>query len=204
MTDRNGGSQSSLSDLATNRDTSTVAADLTSLRKDLEALRSDLGSDVATLTQDVGKLARDTTTLLRETSGAVLERGRRTVETVHHRVEERPITVSLVTLGVGLMAGLLLGLGGKISRSVGTTQPTMRRAQGHSSIERGVTGVSDEHYDLYSSLYHLTKGAWEYEQYVQDAERNHDHDLAELFREVQRQHRELATRVKQVLKHRLR
>lgn len=67
----------------------------------------------------------------------------------------------------------------------------------------GATGTSDEHYDLYSSLYHLTKGAWEYEQYAQDAERNNDHELAKLFREAQRQHRELATKAKQALRHRL-
>lgn len=116
MVDQNVGSPSSSTEPATDQDTSTVAADLKSLRKDLEALRSDLGSDVATLTQDMGRLARDTTSLLRGAPGAVADRGRRTVETVQHRVEEHPVTISLLTFGLGLAVGLLLGLGAGISR----------------------------------------------------------------------------------------
>lgn len=203
MVDQNVGSPSSSTELATDQDTSTVAADLKSLREDLGALRSDLGSDLATLTQDMKRLARDTTGLLRETSGAVADRGRKTVETIQHRVEERPVAISLLTLGVGLGAGLLLGLGASISRSGDMIRSSSRRAEGRSSVNYRGTGTSDEHYDLYSSLYHLTKGAWEYAQYAQDAERNNDAELAKLFREVQGQHQELAARVKQVLKARL-
>lgn len=202
MTDRDVSPQSSPTELATDRDTSTVAADLKSLREDLGALRSDLGSDIATITQDMGRLARDTTTLLREASGTVANRGRKTVEMVHHRVEERPVTISLLTLGVGLAAGLLLGLSASVSRSSDRTRSSSRRSEGRSTGHQA-TGTPDEHYDLYSSLYHLTKGAWEYEQYAQDAERNNDRELAELFREVQSQHRNLAARVKKVLKDRL-
>ena len=117
MVDQNVGSPSSSTELATDKGTSTVAADLKSLRKDLEALRSDLGSDVATLTQYVGRLARDTTSLLRSAPGAVADRGRRTVETVQHRVEEHPVTISLLTFGLGLAVGLLLGLGVNASQS---------------------------------------------------------------------------------------
>ncbi len=202
MTDRDVSPQSSSTELATDRDTSTVAADLKSLREDLGALRSDLGSDIATLTQDMGRLARDTTTLLREASGTVADRGRKTVEMVHHRVEERPVTISLLTLGVGLAAGLLLGLSSRSSQSADNARYSSRRFEVRGA-SRQATGTSDEHYDLYSSLYHLTKGAWEYEQYAHDAERNNDRELAQLFRKVQSQHRNLAARVKQVLKDRL-
>jgi len=127
------GPQSSSTKLATDRDTSTVAADLKSLRKDLEALRSDLGSDIAALTQDVGRLARDTTTLLREASGTVAEQGRKTVEMVHHRAEERPVTILLLTLGIGFAAGLLLGSDASGSRSADRTRSSSRRFEGRST-----------------------------------------------------------------------
>lgn len=45
------------------------------------------------------------------------------------------------------------------------------------------TGLRDEHYDIVSVLYHPTHGAWNYEQYISDAEKAGDDELAQFFRE---------------------
>jgi ElaB/YqjD/DUF883 family membrane-anchored ribosome-binding protein len=204
MADQENTHQSSSTELATDQAPSTVAADLKSLREDLDTLRSDLGSDMATLTKDVRRLAQDAASLVRETTGAVAGRGRQTIETVQHRVEERPASTLLLSLGAGFVAGSLLGRGSSISRSSSMPPPSAWRGSTEpSSMGQAVTGTRDENYDLISLLYHLTKGAWEYDQYVQDAERNNDYQLAELFREVQGQHQQLAARAKQLLKDRL-
>lgn len=110
MTDRDVSPQSSSTELAPDQDSSTVAEDLKSLREDFGALRTDLSSDITTLTQDVGRLARDTTMLLREASGTVADRGRKTVEMVHHRVEESPFTKRAADLGSGPCRRSLAGL----------------------------------------------------------------------------------------------
>lgn len=66
------------------------------------------------------------------------------------------------------------------------------------------TGMRDEHFDLISALYHMVEGAWKYEQYASDAETAGEAELAELFREAQRQHKDLADRAKKLLGERLR
>lgn len=66
-----------------------------------------------------------------------------------------------------------------------------------------VTGVRDEHYDLISAVYHMVEGAWKYDIYARDAEEAGDSELAELFRDAQRRHTELAERAKNFLQQRL-
>lgn len=61
------------------------------------------------------------------------------------------------------------------------------------------TGASDTTYDLTSVLYHALQGAQVYDQYIQDAEREGSQELAEFFREVQRQDRERAERAQSLL-----
>lgn len=61
------------------------------------------------------------------------------------------------------------------------------------------TGASDTTYDLTSVLYHALQGAQVYDQYIQDAEREGSKELAEFFREVQRQDRERAERAQSLL-----
>ncbi len=63
------------------------------------------------------------------------------------------------------------------------------------------TGVQDPHYDLISVLYHALQGAETLEQYIRDAEG--DSDLAQYFRDVQQQYRQLAERGKSLLKQKL-
>lgn len=65
------------------------------------------------------------------------------------------------------------------------------------------TGVRDDHYDLISALYHMVEGAWKYDRYAKDADSAGDSELADLFREAQRQHTEMAERAKKLLKGRL-
>lgn len=65
------------------------------------------------------------------------------------------------------------------------------------------TGIRDEHYDLVSVLYHALQGGETYQQYVRDAEERGDRELAEFFREVQRQEAERAQRAEQLLYKRL-
>ena len=65
------------------------------------------------------------------------------------------------------------------------------------------TGTRDEHYDLVSVLYHATQGAWNYDQYISDAEREGDDDLAQFFRDVREENAARAKRAKQLLHKRL-
>jgi len=66
-----------------------------------------------------------------------------------------------------------------------------------------ITGVRDEHYNLVSVLYHALQGAETYEQYINDAERAGDRDLAQFFRDVQEEERQRAQRAKELLKQRM-
>ena len=65
------------------------------------------------------------------------------------------------------------------------------------------TGTRDKHYDLISVLYHATQGAWNYDQYISDAEEEGDQDLAQFFRDVRQQNADRAQRAKELLKKRL-
>lgn len=65
--------------------------------------------------------------------------------------------------------------------------------------EEQVSGARDEHYDLISVLYHATHGAWNYEQYIADAEGRGDGELASFFREVREANAQRAERAKALL-----
>jgi hypothetical protein len=62
-----------------------------------------------------------------------------------------------------------------------------------------VTGVSDLTYNLGSVFYHAAHGGEVYAKYIEDAEREGDQELADFFREVQRQDAERAQRAKSLL-----
>ncbi|WP_437487139.1 hypothetical protein WME75_05955 [Sorangium sp. So ce1014] len=63
--------------------------------------------------------------------------------------------------------------------------------------------VPDKDYNLVSVLYHALQGAETYSQYVQDAQRQGDQELASFFSEVRQEHLRLAERAKQLLGQRL-
>ncbi|MBB6120964.1 hypothetical protein [Nocardiopsis algeriensis] len=65
------------------------------------------------------------------------------------------------------------------------------------------TGVRDAHYDIVSVLYHVLQEADTAERYIRDAQEKGDTELAEFFTQIQKQDRERAERVKQLLKNRL-
>jgi rubrerythrin len=65
------------------------------------------------------------------------------------------------------------------------------------------TGVSDPAYDLVSVMYHALQGAETYDRYIIDAEERGDPKLADFFRYVQDQSREIAQRAKKLLPERL-
>jgi len=66
-----------------------------------------------------------------------------------------------------------------------------------------ITGTPDQHYDLISVLYHAAHGAWNYDQYIADAEAADDEDLAAFFRDVATQNADRAALAKQLLKDRI-
>lgn len=67
----------------------------------------------------------------------------------------------------------------------------------------GTTGAADADYDLISLLYHATHGAWSYDRYIEDADREGDKDLAGFFREVRDENARRAARAKKLLLARL-
>ncbi len=62
-----------------------------------------------------------------------------------------------------------------------------------------LTGVSDTVFNLTSVLYHAAEGGTVYSKYIEDAEREGDQELADFFREVQRQDAERAQKAKSLL-----
>jgi hypothetical protein len=72
-------------------------------------------------------------------------------------------------------------------------------------MEKGerMTGTQDAHYNLISVLYHTLQGAETCVQYVADAEKGGDDELAKFFREVQEEDRRRADRAKMLLGQRL-
>ena len=62
-----------------------------------------------------------------------------------------------------------------------------------------VTGIKDAVYDLTSVLYHSAQGGAVYAKYIEDAVRDGDWELADLFREVQRQDAQRAQRAESLL-----
>jgi hypothetical protein len=62
-----------------------------------------------------------------------------------------------------------------------------------------VTGTPDQQYDLISVLYHALQGGETSQQYIDDARRAGDDELAGYFQEVQNEDRSRAERGKQLL-----
>ena len=61
------------------------------------------------------------------------------------------------------------------------------------------TGISDSVYDLTSVFYHAAKGGQVYDKYIEDAEKEGDHELVEFFREARDQDAERAQKAKSLL-----
>jgi hypothetical protein len=61
------------------------------------------------------------------------------------------------------------------------------------------SGIRDEHYNLISVLYHCTHGAWNYDEYISDAEQAGDDELAGFLRDAREQNKQLALRAKELL-----
>jgi hypothetical protein len=65
------------------------------------------------------------------------------------------------------------------------------------------TGTPDEQYDLVSVLYHALQGGETNVQYIDDARRANDDELAAFFEHVQAEDRDRAEHAKQLLAARL-
>lgn len=66
-----------------------------------------------------------------------------------------------------------------------------------------ITGAHDEQYDLISILYHATQGAWNYDHYIDDAQKKDDQDLVNFIKDVRDKNADIAQRAKDLLKSRL-
>lgn len=69
--------------------------------------------------------------------------------------------------------------------------------------DQQITGARDEHYNLVSIAYHALHGAWNYDQYIEDAQKADDPELADFFRDVKRQQAEIGNRAKELLAKRI-
>ena len=67
----------------------------------------------------------------------------------------------------------------------------------------GVTGTTDEHYNLVSVLYHALEGGELYDKYISDAEKAGDDELVQFFRDVQKEETNRAQRAKELAAQRL-
>jgi hypothetical protein len=63
--------------------------------------------------------------------------------------------------------------------------------------------TSDRNYDVISVMYHLLQGSDTLDQYRADAENSNDTELAEFFREVQENNKQMAAKAQNLLKQRL-
>lgn len=63
----------------------------------------------------------------------------------------------------------------------------------------GNTGTPDVAYNIISIVYHALQGAETYDQYISDAERDGDGDLAQFFRDVKERNKKTADQGKQLL-----
>ena len=61
------------------------------------------------------------------------------------------------------------------------------------------TGISDTVFNLTSVFYHAAQGGQVYDKYIEDAEKEGDHELVEFFREAQEQDAERAQKAKSLL-----
>ena len=67
------------------------------------------------------------------------------------------------------------------------------------STGQQTTGISDSVYDLTSVFYHAAQGGQVYDKYIEDAEKEGDHELVEFFREARDQDAERAQKAKSLL-----
>lgn len=67
----------------------------------------------------------------------------------------------------------------------------------------GNTGTRDVTFNVVSVLYHALQGAETHDQYIADAERAGDQDLAQFFRDVKARDKETADAAKRLLGRRL-
>jgi rubrerythrin len=61
------------------------------------------------------------------------------------------------------------------------------------------TGISDTVFNLTSVFYHAAQGGQVYNKYIEDAEKEGDHELVEFFREARDQDAERAQKAKSLL-----
>ncbi len=65
------------------------------------------------------------------------------------------------------------------------------------------TQTPDPIYNLVSVLYHALEGGQVYDQYIRDAEREGDDELAEFFRDVQREDQQRSQRAQGLLQRKI-
>ncbi|HKY03832.1 MAG TPA: hypothetical protein VJQ56_03025 [Blastocatellia bacterium] len=63
----------------------------------------------------------------------------------------------------------------------------------------GDTGTSDVTYDVVSVLYHALTSAETYDQYINDAEKGGEQEIAQFFRDIKEEDRLRAQRAKDLL-----
>ena len=61
------------------------------------------------------------------------------------------------------------------------------------------TGISDTVFNLTSVFYHAAQGGQVYDKYIEDAEKEGDHELVEFFREARDQDAERTQKAKSLL-----
>ena len=69
--------------------------------------------------------------------------------------------------------------------------------------EQKQVAMKDEHYDIVSALYHALLGVDTCDQYIRDAEKEGDKEVAAFFHEVQDENRKLAMKAQDLLAKRL-
>jgi hypothetical protein len=82
-------------------------------------------------------------------------------------------------------------------------QPSRRNAMSQTTETGDVTGTKDKDYNLIWFTEQCLSNALRLETYVQDADRDGDSEVAELFRKAQAESRKGAEQGKQLLKSRL-
>jgi rubrerythrin len=70
--------------------------------------------------------------------------------------------------------------------------------QGEKQGDSGYT-LSNLNYDLVSALYHYSQAVDNYKRYMQDAEKEGDQELVQLFRQIYDQHEQMARQLEQAL-----
>jgi len=106
----------------------TLKADMAKLRSDLADLAQklvDVGVDeVGTVRETLAGQVQGVMDTMRQVIGNTRERGRKTIEGVQQRVEERPYVILFVALAAGFLLTKLLELRGEIEISSGAEGST--------------------------------------------------------------------------------